>query len=61
MRDRLPAALCVALAVAAALALTARAQTPPVPPAPLMLTNASVVDVATGDIRRGQTLSLIHI
>ncbi len=58
MRRRLPAALCVALAAAAALALTARAQTPAAPAAPLMLTNASVVDVATGDVRRGQTIVL---
>ena len=34
------------------------AQTGPLPPAPLMLVNASVVDTATGAVRRGQVLVL---
>ncbi len=52
----------VALALTVALALAsswlAGAQTGAVPPAPLMLVNASVVDTATGATRRGQVLVL---
>ena len=52
-----PRVLAVAV-LAASLTLTGRAQTPAPPAAPLMLTNASVVDVATGEIRRGQVIVL---
>lgn len=58
MQNRLLLAAGAAVAVVVAGTLAVRAQTPPVPPAPLMLTNASVVDVATGEIRRGQTIVL---
>jgi imidazolonepropionase-like amidohydrolase len=58
MQNRLLLAAGAAAAVVVAGTLAVRAQTPPVPPAPLMLTNASVVDVATGEIRRGQTIVL---
>jgi len=44
--------------LAVSFTLTGRAQTPAPPAAPLMLTNASVVDVATGEIRRGQVIVL---
>jgi imidazolonepropionase-like amidohydrolase len=44
------AALIVGLAVALG------AQSAATPPAPLMLTGASVVDVATGEVRRGQVV-----
>lgn len=58
MQNRSLSAGCVAAAIVAAGTLVLRAQTAPVPPAPLMLTNASVVDVATGEVRRGQTVVL---
>lgn len=59
MRTRrllLPATTVAALAVV--LTVTGRAQTPAPPAPPLLLANASVVDVASGEIRRGQFLVL---
>ncbi len=53
---RTPLAPLLTAAVVAATGWTLGAQS--VPPAPLMLTNASVVDVATGEVRRGQTVVL---
>ena len=59
MRTRrllLPATTVAALAVV--LTVSGRAQTPAPPAPPLLLANASVVDVASGEIRRGQFLVL---
>ena len=42
--------------LACAVAWTAFAQAPPPPAQPLLLANASVVDVATGEVRRGQVV-----
>ena len=54
--------LLPACVLAGVLALTVSwallAQTAALPPAPLMLVNASVVDTATGAVRRGQVLVL---
>ena len=51
-----PVALAALIAVTTA--WTVGAQTSALPPAPLMLVNASVVDTATGAVRRGQVLVL---
>jgi imidazolonepropionase-like amidohydrolase len=55
-------ALCKVVAISvmgAVVAVPLRAQGPPVEPAaPLMFTNASVVDVVAGEVRRGQTVVL---
>jgi imidazolonepropionase-like amidohydrolase len=45
-------------ALAVVVASTLAAQPPATPPAPLMLTGASVVDVASGDVRRDQVVVL---
>lgn len=54
MRHLLRTSLVVALAAVASL----RAQSPPTSPEPLTIVNASVVDVTTGAVRRGQYVVL---
>lgn len=48
----------VAVVMALASVAVAVAQQPGVPPAPVVLTNAAVVDVVTGTVRRGQVVML---